>query len=139
MVFQSQLFFDRDRVFTSQFWKEIFRMVGTELHYSSSYHPQIDGQSERLNQCLESYLRCMCSEHPSLWGKWLPVAEFWYNSTFHTSLQHSPFEALYGHKPNHLQFGPYHGSIIPATTSLVQDRIIILANIKNHLMKAQSR
>ena len=56
---------DRDRVFTSGFWQELFRMVGTELHYSSFYHLETDGQSERLNQCLETYLKCMTSESPT--------------------------------------------------------------------------
>ena len=78
--------FDRDRIFVSKFWQELFHLLGVGLHYSSSYHPQSDGQSERVNQCLENYLRCMCSEHPSHWSNWLPTAELWYNTNFHTSL-----------------------------------------------------
>ena len=97
---------DRDRVFTSVFWKEMFKLVGVELHYSSSYHPQTDGQSERLNQCVKSYLRCMTGEFPSQWSKWLSLAEWWYNSTYHSSLNMSPFEALFGYKPTPLPLGP---------------------------------
>jgi transposase InsO family protein len=55
----SQIITDRDPLFTSNFWKEIMRLLGVTLNYSTAYHPQIDGQSERLNQCIEGYLRCM--------------------------------------------------------------------------------
>lgn len=58
---------DRDRVFTSSLWKELFRRAGTQLRMSSSYHPQSDGQTERVNQCLEMYLRCAVSSTPQRW------------------------------------------------------------------------
>jgi hypothetical protein len=66
---------------------------------STSYHPQMDGQTERVNQCLEAYLQCTVNACPRKWKDWLPLAEFWYNTSFHSSLNSSPFEVLYGHPP----------------------------------------
>jgi transposase InsO family protein len=88
---------DRDIIFTSKLWQDLFKAMKVSLHYISSYHPQTDGQTERVNQCLENYLRCMAFLEPKKWSSWLPLAEWWYNTNFHTSLKTSPFEALYGY------------------------------------------
>jgi hypothetical protein len=91
---------DRDKVFTSNVWKELFSMTGTQVILSSAYHPQTDVQTERVNQCLEMYLRCVVHNDPKHWKAWLARVEIWYNSTHHTSLGFSPFKDLYGHEPN---------------------------------------
>ena len=87
---------DRDAKFTSNFWKAMFQSLGTLLNLSSAYHPETDGQTERVNQVMEDMLRSYCSQQPRLWLKFLPLVEFAYNSSFHRSLQMSPFKALYG-------------------------------------------
>ncbi|GJS95902.1 retrotransposon-related protein [Tanacetum coccineum] len=90
---------DRDKVFTSLFWKSLFKILKVELKMSSAYHPQTDGQTEAVNKTLECYLRCMTGETPKEWTKWLPLAEFWYNTKFHTSANTTPFEIVYGQTP----------------------------------------
>jgi transposase InsO family protein len=92
---------DRDRVFTSKFWQLLFSLAGTALRMSYSYHPQTDGQTERVNQCLETYLRCFVHACPNRWSSWLSLAEYWYNSSPHSALGRSPFE-VYGCQPRHL-------------------------------------
>jgi transposase InsO family protein len=92
---------DRDPIFTSQFWKALFSTLGSELNMSSAYHPETDGQTERVNQCVESYLRCFAHACPRRWCQFLSLAEYWYNTSPHSALQTSPFVALYGHEPRH--------------------------------------
>lgn len=93
---------DRDKVFTSAIWQQLSRLSDTKLMMSSSYHPQNDGQTERLNQCVEGFLRCTVHSCPRQWSKWLSVVEFWYNTSAHSALRKSPFQVLYGYSPRHL-------------------------------------
>lgn len=87
---------DRDPIFISTFWREFMRLSGIALCMTSAYHPQSDGQSEVVNRCLEQYLRCFASSRPHHWRSFLPWAELWYNTTFHSSIGMTPFQALYG-------------------------------------------
>lgn len=90
---------DRDNRFMGGFWQELFRLVGTELTPSTSYHPQTDGQTKIVNKSLESYLRNCVSRQQRAWLKWLPLGGYCYNTTHHISIGMSPFYALYGYHP----------------------------------------
>ncbi|WVZ48794.1 LOW QUALITY PROTEIN: hypothetical protein U9M48_000203 [Paspalum notatum var. saurae] len=97
---------DRDKIFTSLFWQKLFKLAGVSLRLSSSYHPQSDGQTERVNQCLETFLRCYVHACPARWMDWLGLAEYWYNTSTHSAIGRSPFEALYGYPPRSLGIVP---------------------------------
>ena len=62
---------------------------------STSYHPQIDGQTEIVNKFMETYLRCFFSENKHQWVQWFPLAEWWYNTTYHEVSKMTPYEAIY--------------------------------------------
>ena len=89
---------DQDAKFTSKFWQALFQSVGTQLSLSSVYHPKIDGQTERVNQVIKDMLRSYCGQQPYQWLKFLPLVEFACISSYHKSLQMSPFKALYTDK-----------------------------------------
>jgi transposase InsO family protein len=82
--------------FTSHYWQKIHESLGTKLNFSTTYHPQTDGQTERINQILEDMLRACALQYGTSWDKSLPYAEFSYNNSYQKSLQMVPFEALYG-------------------------------------------
>ncbi|GJU72350.1 retrotransposon protein, putative, ty3-gypsy subclass [Tanacetum coccineum] len=89
---------DRDSKFTSYFWKSLNEALGTQLDMSTAYHPQTDGQSERTIQTLEDMLRACVMDFGKGWDRHLPLVEFSYNNSYHTSIKAAPFEALYGQK-----------------------------------------
>uniref|UniRef100_A0A7N2KR02 Uncharacterized protein n=1 Tax=Quercus lobata TaxID=97700 RepID=A0A7N2KR02_QUELO len=130
---------DRDPVFTSRFWEELFRLQGVDLAMSSAYHPQSDGQTEVVNRSLEQYLRAFTGDKPKQWVEWLPLAEFWFNTNYHTATKVTPFEALYGFQPPQLM------DYIPGLTkaAAVDDFLLarqqILDLLKGNLVAAQDR
>ncbi|KAA3473659.1 reverse transcriptase [Gossypium australe] len=89
---------DRDPRFTSRFWNKLQEALGTQLHFSTAFHPQADGQSERVIQILEDMLWCCVLEFEGNWEKYLPLVEFLYNNSYHPSIKMAPYEDLYGRK-----------------------------------------
>jgi hypothetical protein len=86
---------------------------------TSAYHPQMDGQIERVNQCMVTFLCCFVHVWPKQWHKWLSLAEFWYNTNYHSSLGHSPCEVFIG--------------------PCLQERTLMNEVIKQHLLRHQAR
>ncbi|KAL5815789.1 hypothetical protein ACOSQ3_024167 [Xanthoceras sorbifolium] len=89
---------DRDPRFTSRFWKKFQEALGTRLSFSTAFHPQTDGQSERVIQVLEDMLRSCVIEFEGSWADHLPLIEFAYNNSYQSSIAMAPYEALYGRK-----------------------------------------
>ncbi|GJZ83576.1 DNA/RNA polymerases superfamily protein [Tanacetum coccineum] len=89
---------DRDPKFTSRFWKGLQKAWGTRLKFSTTFHPQTDGQSERTIQTLEDMLRACALEWTGSWDEYLCLVEFAYNNSWHASIKAAPFELLYGRK-----------------------------------------
>jgi hypothetical protein len=87
---------DRRSQFIACFWEQLHASLETHLIHSSTYHPQTDGQIERVNQILEDMLRACVMEYPGSWDKNMSWAEFSYNNSYQESLKMAPFEALYG-------------------------------------------
>ena len=90
---------DRDVKFTSSFWKELHRLLGITLNLSSAYHPQTDGQTERMNRVLEDMLRHFVNRHHDDWDQLLAPAEFAINNAENSSIQNTPFMLNYGRHP----------------------------------------
>jgi transposase InsO family protein len=93
-----KIMFDRGTQFNSMFWERLHGTLDTQLCFSSAYHPQTDGQTERVNQILEDMLRACALQYERSWDKSLPYAEFSYNNSYQESLKMAPFEILYGRR-----------------------------------------
>jgi hypothetical protein len=89
---------DRGAPFVARFWEHLQESLGTHVIRSSAYHPQTDGQTERVNQILEDMLRACVLHYGKNWDKFLSLAEFSYNNSYQSSLKMAPFEALYGRR-----------------------------------------
>ena len=103
---------DRGPQFASAFARELARLLQYDVKLSSAYHPQTDGQTERTNQEIETYLRIFCANNPKTWLDFLPTAEFQHNSAPHHSTRTSPFNLMLGYEPR--AYPPLGKTFLPA-------------------------
>ncbi|KAI5326961.1 hypothetical protein L3X38_026357 [Prunus dulcis] len=130
---------DCNPTFLSQFCTTFFHSQGTKLCHSSAYHPHSNGQIEVLNRTFEHYLRCFVGDKPTSWSTRLSWAEWWYNTTYHSAIQMTHHEPVYGKLPPTIQ------SYIPGTSTVddvnttLQDRDTIPRQLHLNLQVAQQR
>jgi hypothetical protein len=114
-------------------------LQGTQLHLNTTYHPQMDGQMEAVNKCLETYFRCFASDRKHQWFQCLLLVEWWYNTSYHTATHMIHFEEVYRHKPPTVL--PYMSGVskVQEIDRNLKVRMIILRNLKENLVMAQNR
>jgi transposase InsO family protein len=130
---------DRGTQFTSRFWRSLHQALGTKLAFSTAYHPQTDGQTERVNQILEDMLRACVPAYGAKWEDCLPFKEFSYNNSYQASLQMAPFEALYGRKCRTPLNWSETGDSKIFGPDILQEAEEKVRMIHEHLKAAQSR
>ncbi|WVZ51685.1 hypothetical protein U9M48_002801 [Paspalum notatum var. saurae] len=130
---------DRGSQFISRFWEQLHNSLDTKLRFSTAYHPQTDGQTERTNQILEDMLRACAIQYGTSWDKCLPYTEFSYNNSYQTSLKKAPFEALYGKRCRTPLFWNQTGEKQVFTLDIIQDAEQQLRIVQENLRVAQSR
>ncbi|KAI3810829.1 hypothetical protein L1987_20451 [Smallanthus sonchifolius] len=130
---------DRDSRFVSRIWKSLQEAMDTRLDMSTAYHPQTDGQSERTIQTLEDMLRACVIDFGGNWDTHLPLAEFSYNNSYHTSIKAAPFEALYGRKCRSPLCWAEVGEKHLTGPEIVQETTDKIFKIKDRLKAARDR
>ena len=132
---------DRGSQFTAKFFTRLLDLCKTRSNKSTAFHPQSDGQTERVNQVLEQYLRIFCDYQQDDWYDLLPLAEFAYNNAKHSSTQVSPFLANYGRHP---RFSvritePDEASKNPSAEDLVKRLTLVHDSLRQNLASAQEK
>ena len=128
---------DRDPIFTSHFWRRLMELLGIHSNRSTAFHPQTDGQTERLNSVLEQYLRIYCDFQQTDWASLLPLAEFSYNNSKHSATTLSPFFANYGFHPSMSLLPAHPNSQTPAADSYVLQLQQAQVVLQRELLKAR--
>jgi len=130
---------DRDTRFLSHFWQSLQTSLGSKLKFSTAYHPQTDGQSERVIQILEDMLRACVMDFKGSWEDHLHLVEFSYNNSYQSSIQMSPFEALYGRKCRSPVCWDDIGERKLLGPELITQTVDKVTQIRKHLQAAQDR
>ncbi|GJZ78408.1 putative reverse transcriptase domain-containing protein [Tanacetum coccineum] len=130
---------DRDGRFRSRFWRLLQKALGTRLDMSTAYHHEIDGQSERTIQTLEDMLRSCVIDLGGSWDTHLPLVEFSYNNSYHTSIKCAPFEALYGRKCRSPLCWLETRDRQLTRLDIIQETVDKITEIKERLKTARSR
>ena len=135
--FPSSIISDRDPVFISSFWRELFRLSGTTLRMTTAYHPQSDGQTEVMNHTVEQYLQSFDHKRPAEWHKFLALAEWAYNTSQHSGTGVTPYEIFYGKPPPSVLGYIMGSSRNDAVDTLLHSRTELHASLHRNLHKAQ--
>jgi len=131
--------YDRDTKFTTKFWRGFQSAMGTELRLSTTFHPQTDGQTERTIQTLEDMLRPCALEYAGNWDHNLPLVEFAYNNSYHSSIDMAPYEALYGRRCRTLICWEEVGERKLSKVELIDQTKEIISRVREKLKVAQDR
>ena len=149
--FQTDIVSDRDPRFTGRFWRQVCELVGTRQNLSTAFHPETDGQTERVNRVIGEYLRSFVNTAQDNWDLLLPMAEFAVNNSVHTSTEYTPFylnsgqhplnplaiEANRGHRDLTLTGGD--AGKLPAVQAFVKNISETVHQAKIHLQAARDR
>ncbi|PNY17867.1 hypothetical protein L195_g014621, partial [Trifolium pratense] len=130
---------DRDPIFMSKFWRELFKLQGTKLKMSTAYHPETDGQTEVVNRCLETYLRCFITDQPRTWANWISWSEYWFNTSYHSATGQTPYEVVYGRAPPVITRWVHGETRVDAVQKELVDRDEALRQLRQQLHRAQDR
>ena len=132
-----QIISDRGPQFVSNFTKELNRLLGIQTRASTAFHPQTDGQTERVNQEIEQYLRIFSNHRQDDWSEWIPLAEFAYNNRVHASTRLTPFQMDNGQNPR-MGIEPQRHSQVEATQLFVDRMKKISEETQSALRQAAS-
>jgi hypothetical protein len=138
-VVPKKILSDTGTQFTSRFWERLHEALDTQLRFSSTYHPQTDGQTERVNQILEDMQRACALQYGRSWDKSLPYAKFSYNNSYQESLKMAPFEMLYGQRCQTLLFWNETGDRKVFGPDILEEAEKQVHMVKENLRVAQLR
>ena len=124
---------DRGPQFASAFTTELARILGYDLKLSTAYHPQMDGETERVNQEIEMYLQLFCQGQPDKWSNLVPMAEFAHNSATHSLTQKSPFSLILGYEPHN--YPKIRQTFLPS----LEDRLTLLDQARDEALVAHDK